>query len=105
MTAGSQALETLPELRGCPVGSSCQAGLDLGKPSSILKEFSTCLFSLPFQGLVTLPPLPGVGVCGGSGHSLLFSHFLVKADLWYFEGQAMSYLSLALEPGPLPDTY
>lgn len=98
MAAGSQAFG------GCPAGSSRQAGLDLGKPSSILKELSICLFSPSlslYWGLVTLPHSLGVLVIP----CFLFSQLLVKADLWYFEGREMSYLSLALEPSPLPGTY
>lgn len=48
---------------GCSAGSSCQAGLDPGKPSSVLKELSTSLY----WGLVTTHPQ----ALGGAGHPLL----------------------------------
>ena len=93
-----------PASGGCPAGFSRQAGLNLGKPSSILKELPTCLFSPSpslYWGLVTLLCSPGVLVIP----CFLFSHSLVKVDLWYFEGRERSYLSLALEPSPLAGTY
>lgn len=63
---------------GSPANSSCQAGLDSGKPSSLLKQLFTSLLSpLPlFWGLVILRPW-------AAGHSLLSAlTLLVKTDWW-----------------------
>lgn len=67
--------DTLPPTP-TPANSSCQAGLDSGKPSSIQKQLSTSLLSpVPlYWGLVTLRPW-------AAGHSPLCALTLSEGRL------------------------